>query len=214
MAGYKTTFNNQWTDKTLCPDLALWIQSVPDNPFMAKCIWCSSLVSLSNMGRQALSSHSKGAKHLKNARRYQDSNVTTMTQFLNVQKHDHNSSVASGVLPESAANNAALAETVTDANVVSGKEPVAVQTVVTKARKITAFTSRDDVTRAEILWTMKMVKNHYSYRSSDDMNLLFQSMFPDSSIAKQLSFGRTEVSYIVSFGLAPYLHQAVIDGVK
>lgn len=182
------------------------------------------------MGRKALSSHSKGAKHLKNARRYQDSNVTTMTQFLNVQKHDHNSSVASGVLPEtSAANNAALAETVTDANVVSGKdsvelkaeknavsaqEPVPVRTVVTKARKITAFTSRDDVTRAEILWTMKMVKNHYSYRSSDDMKLLFQSMFPDSSIAKRLSIGRTKVSYIVSFGLAPYLHQAVIDGVK
>jgi len=70
------------------------------------------------------------------------------------------------------------------------------------------------VTRTEILWTMKMVKNHYSYRSSDDMKLLFQSMFPDSSIAKQLSIGRTNVSYIVSFGLAPYLYQAVIDGVK
>ena len=70
------------------------------------------------------------------------------------------------------------------------------------------------MTRAEILWTMKMVNIHYSYRSSDDMKLLFQSMFPDSSIAKQLSIGRTKVSYIVSFGLAPYLHQAVIDGVK
>jgi hypothetical protein len=231
LAGYKTTFNEQWTDNTVCPNLAAWIQPVPNDPYMAKCKWCSAFINLSNMGRQALTSHSKGKKHLNNATRYQDANVTTITQFLNVQipLHDEQSSkVESGTLAKtstspSASSTVAVSETsVAGESVMEQNESVkpsignilTAPAVLTNSRKVTAFMSRDNVTKAEILWAMKMVRSHFSYRSSDDMKNLFQSMFPDSSIANQLSVGRTKISYIISFGLAPYLHQALIDNVK
>ena len=38
-------------------DFAVWVQPVSSNPYAAKCIWCTTTVDLSNMGRQALVRH-------------------------------------------------------------------------------------------------------------------------------------------------------------
>ena len=39
-------------------------------------------------------------------------------------------------------------------------------------------------------------------------------MFPDSKIAEQFSCGRTKCSYILCYGVAPYLKEALIAELK
>ena len=40
---------------------------------------------------------------------------------------------------------------------------------------------------------------------------LFQTMFPDSEIAKQFSCGKTKIMYLCVFGLAPYYEQKLLN---
>ena len=66
------------------------------------------------------------------------------------------------------------------------------------------FLTKDDVLKAEILWTLKLVANHYSFNSSADMAKLFSAMFPDSEIAKQFEHPIQKV--IRTEGLVTYMY--------
>ena len=52
---------------------------------------------------------------------------------------------------------------------------------------MSAYVSNEDVMRAEILWAIKSVMAHFSFRASIDLGNLFESMFPDSDIAKKFA---------------------------
>jgi len=56
---------------------------------------------------------------------------------------------------------------------------------------IVSFVSPQESISAEIRWTLKSVTAHDSYSSSNDSNLLFQRMFPDSNIAQKFTCGET-----------------------
>ena len=58
--------------------------------------------------------------------------------------------------------------------------------------------------KAEILWALKSVMSHFSYNSAHDITDVFKAMFPDSSIAQHMSCSPTKLSYMISFGIAPY----------
>lgn len=70
------------------------------------------------------------------------------------------------------------------------------------------------VLNAEILWTMKVVMSHFSFRSCVGLNDLFKVMFGDSQIAKSFQLSRTKCSYLLNFGIAPYFRQEIINLVK
>ena len=76
------------------------------------------------------------------------------------------------------------------------------------------FVSREETLHAEILWTMKVVDDHYSYRSCERTSDLFSMMFPDSAIAKKFSCGERKCAYLCSFGLAPYFLDLLKNSVK
>lgn len=72
----------------------------------------------------------------------------------------------------------------------------------------------DETWTAEVLWAMKVVSSHYSYKSCTDIEKLFQKMFPDSSIAKSFSCGEKKCAYIVSHGLGPYFRKQLDDQIS
>ena len=47
------------------PEWAEWIKDIPNNPYIARFRLGKKTFSWSNMGRQALTSHEEGKKHLK-----------------------------------------------------------------------------------------------------------------------------------------------------
>ena len=70
----------------------------------------------------------------------------------------------------------------------------------------TAFGSTPTL-KVEVLWTLHMVAKHQSYKSNDDIGELFQTMFPDSDIAKTFKLGKDKTSYITRFGLADFIER-------
>lgn len=62
----KSTFNPEWLEDE---DFKDWVQEVVRDKYSARCIPCKHTFSLSNMGRQALVSHSKGKNHQQNVKR-------------------------------------------------------------------------------------------------------------------------------------------------
>lgn len=65
------------------------------------------------------------------------------------------------------------------------------------------------VTDAEILWTLKVVTSHFSYRSSSQAGELFRRMFPDSEVAKAFSCGEKKCAYVTCHGLRPFFLSAL-----
>ncbi|XP_070386740.1 uncharacterized protein [Dermacentor albipictus] len=70
------------------------------------------------------------------------------------------------------------------------------------------------VTNAEILWTLKVVTSHFSYRSSSETGQLFQRMFPDSGVAKAFSCGEKKCAYVTCHGLRPFFLSALQRDIK
>lgn len=71
-----------------------------------------------------------------------------------------------------------------------------------------------DIRSADILWALEMVQSNFSGNSCDNKFLLFQKMFPDSTIAKSSSMQRTKFAYTVNFGLAPFFFSDLLEKVK
>ena len=61
--------------------------------------------------------------------------------------------------------------------------------------------TKDNVLKAETLWTLKLITSHYSFNSSKDTSQLFSAMFPDSQIARQFACGERKAAYCCVFGL-------------
>ena len=55
--------------------------------------------------------------------------------------------------------------------------------------------------------------SHYSCSSYENNKLLQRILF-DSQVAKQYACGKTKGSYLITFGLAPYFHQRVVNIIK
>ena len=68
--------------------------------------------------------------------------------------------------------------------------------------------TKDNVLKAETLWTLKLITSHYSFNSSKDTSQLFSAMFPDSQIVRQFACGEEKAAYCGVFGLAELLKKA------
>ena len=67
-----------------------------------------------------------------------------------------------------------------------------------------AWGIRDDVSKAEALWTIHSVINHHSLNSNNNTSTRFKVMFPDSINAEQFFCGANKMSYLAEFGFAPF----------
>ena len=72
---------------------------------------------------------------------------------------------------------------------------------------------KDNVLKAEKLWTMKLITSLYSFNSSKDTSQLFSAMFSDSQIARQFACGEGKAAYCCVFGLAEHFKKLLQDSV-
>ena len=56
--------------------------------------------------------------------------------------------------------------------------------------------------------------SHFSYNSAHDITDVFKAMFPDGIIAQHMSCGPTKLSYLISFGIAPYFMDLLLKELK
>ena len=74
--------------------------------------------------------------------------------------------------------------------------------------------SASDILKAEILWTLKVVSSHYSYKSCEDNGKIFAAMFPDCQTAQNFKCGERKTSYLATFGIAPHFVSLLKQKVK
>ena len=64
---------------------------------------------------------------------------------------------------------------------------------------------------AKITWALHCCLNGISNNSNQDTSNLFQTMFPDSKIAKSFQMGPNKIGYSITHGLAPYFEGLLIE---
>jgi hypothetical protein len=60
------------------------------------------------------------------------------------------------------------------------------------------------VLKSEIMWVLKTVTSHYSYKSNENTRDIFKFMFPDSTIAERFSMSERKCAYVACHGIYPY----------
>lgn len=83
--------------------------------------------------------------------------------------------------------------------------------------EIQKWTHADRVTKAEILWTIKIANTGFSYDSTEGIGTLFCQMFNDNqsnSVVGDFKLSASKVSYTVSHGLGPYFREDIVSTLK
>lgn len=156
-----------------------WVAPDTTNSHGAKCKPCGKSFDVTAMGECALKSHMKSAKHCAMVKQAGASSV--LHYFA-----PRTSEQGSGSSGESAGS--VLSQT---------------------ADLDRACKTHEMVTDAEILWTLKVVTCHYSYRSSSQAGDLFKRMFPDSEVAKSFSCGEKKCAYVTCYGLRLFFQSSL-----
>jgi len=180
----KCKFRDSWLENER---YSQWLKRVVGNPREARCEYCKKTFDIGNMGEHAVKSHVLGKKHIERSNS-EKRNKSSINNFMCSTTTQPGSSKCSSDHPTTI-----------------GKDS---QTVL----QASTFGNNDTLS-AETFWALKCMDAHYSYRSCEKNNLLFQTMFPDSNIAKSFTCGESKCAYLCCFGLAPHFRSLLCDRV-
>ena len=82
-----------------------------------------------------------------------------------------------------------------------------------RSSSMTKLTLTREQHKAKIFWALKSVMFHFSYKSAHEITDVFKAMFP-GSITQHMSCGPTKLSYLISFGIAPYFMDLLLKKLK
>ena len=168
----------------------------------AFCKCCDRMIDISNMGESALKSHMKSEKH-KNNSRIGGGQPVTLSSFGFVSCGNGNSAEAGKAGTSQSQQQPAMIIPPPPQDTATPRSQPSLEGHVTK----------DNVLKAETLWTLKLITSHYSFNSSKDTSELFSAMFPDSQIASQFACRERKAAYCCVFGLAEHFKKLLQDSV-
>jgi len=212
----ETSFQPSW--QTLYP----WVRK-SKLPGIAECTFCgpNKQINFTSMGRTALTSHEKSAKHkgFEEAARKSE----TMDSFISSSSSPQpgasstcsQTSIVTPVAPPSttvSSSQPAIASQSSTSNSSRGRSQF--HGAFGYSKLFGKSEMGDSVTLAEAIWCLNAVVSHSSLRKTQDCVLLFSRMFPDSSIASEMKLGKDNVSYSITYGLAPHLKTALREVVQ
>ena len=141
-------FNQEWLKETFNPQFSSWVKPLKD-PNRVLCCFCQWLFALSNMGKQALESHMNSDKHKRNV----SAKVPSISSYFKKPT----------TLSKTSVPNSADTDTDTQASCATATET---NRIPVASQMLTHYVCKDDVLKAEILWALKVIESHFSYKSS------------------------------------------------
>ena len=168
-------YNQQWE---LNSKYKGWLTAFKADRKKAFCKCCDRMIDISNMGESAVKSHMRSIRH-KNNSTIGGEQAVTLSSFSFVSCGNGNSGEA-GKTGTSQSQQQAIMTI-----------PPPPQDDATQRSQTTleGHVIKDNVLKAETLWTLKLITSHYSFNSSKDTSQLFSAMFLDSQIARQFACG-------------------------
>lgn len=181
----KCVFNRAWEE---AEDYKNWVKALKGDNRKAVCVLCQKAVDVSSMGESALKSHMKSEKHRKCAK----STSMALESFFTTKRE------------ESCDRSASSSNDINNNIEQIPAVPMSATPTAKPTQSQSKFQLSEDVIKAELMWTMKLVTDHQSYKSSETASQLFQVMFPDSNIAKQFKCGERKSAYLAVYGLGEH----------
>ncbi|KAM7441937.1 hypothetical protein ABFA07_009054 [Porites harrisoni] len=147
----KCVFSNLWLQKSPYKE---WLQEVKGDKHKARCIVCMKDVDISSMGESALTSHLKGKK--RQTLTSQKRASASVPDFFGVSSQrpatkSHDAKVVSKSASSESGEHSKLNAT---KSIASSSGSSLMEKSVT----------RDETLKAEILWALKAIMSHYSYK--------------------------------------------------
>ncbi|MBP1527239.1 MAG: hypothetical protein H9Q66_04895 [Spiroplasma ixodetis] len=159
--------------------------------YQAYCKLCKKTFNVQHTGKSAVAQHATGKLHT--AKEIPLRNRTQRTlNFLNKPPSD--------VADDNTVTKSSVSESCNLLPVPSSSQ----------TSSLKCFVQNVDVIKAEILWSLSRIKCHTSSRSAEYEGNLFPIMFPDSIIAKKYSMKKDKLSYVITYGLAPYYQNELV----
>ena len=201
MPGGKTHFKKDWLLHTdgLGHKISSWCQ-LSNEVGKAFCAICKKTFRCDNQGLPQLLQHARGQSHKTLA-----IEILSGSQMVFAPTQSTEPGKTFGNLTTNVAS-------VSTASVVSNQQET--QTVKKQSSgTLQCISLKDEATKAELIWAMKVVGSHYSYASCDNINDTLEAMFP-GKIPDNFTMSSSKVSYLVSEATGPYFKQVVADDVK
>ena len=158
--------------------------------FHAHCKVFKYDIHLSSMRLGAIESHNKGKRYL--SRQVASTfNTNSIKSYLKKTASPINSETTSSTSSVeqpyainmlSSSSNTMLTSTI----ITSPSSKIVLPSIT----NLNPFTTAEQCTKAEIIWTLPTTVNHHSHNSNQSVTSIFKTMFPDSEIAKKITCGR------------------------
>ena len=167
MNNWKTHYNKDWENETLYPNISKWVRTIANKPTSAACKFCPALEVL----LISVTWVCKPSRAIQNKKKHEKARklVGSSTPIAYFQK-------------QASKTNTNLKGSAT----LSGQSGTLQSVIDTNLMK--------DASVAEVLWALKSVVSHHSFRGCNGLSDLFAKMFPDSNVAKQFSVAWTKLS--------------------
>ena len=195
----KRWFSSAWWEKTLNHCINLWCVK---KEFKATCTLSNKDINVEYMGFGALKQHAekqkhKGfASHLSKVEEEMDTHVKETEQ-----KEQKSKKVMHEFFMKKNDKPKDDTETLQDEGNKTGDTQKEVWSI------------KQMVVRAEIIATLHFAAHSLPFSSSQSLAACYQQQFPDSLIARHVTFGAIKMSYMVSYGLGPYFRQMIIKDI-
>ncbi|XP_068990333.1 uncharacterized protein [Neodiprion pinetum] len=200
----RSTFNIQWLNED---HFSPWLKECKNDKFAFYCIMCKKTVLLSNVGRQALTSHMKGRKHEHAAR--SQNNTFGIGVFLSPKTVDVPKSTTLRLDGSLIANVEKIAEvqetektgTISQPSTSTQLESTSLLHILPKQRGMNRFIEKEKVMRAEIIWCLQTVFCHLSLAAAGKCTEIFKLMFDENGTAKAMTLGPNKMGHTTSADL-------------
>lgn len=197
--GDRVEFNHKWMQ---IQKYSGWAQPHVSNPpkdsdkYMAYCKPCRKSFQLGNMGISALDSHNCGQKHKENLQTFKDLPVKIDNYFQSNDQTQQQKDTTKQQKEKSLLHDSA-------------------QFQDNSMQSISSFLLKDEITKAEIIWTLSVVYHHISMSTGgklvNSIKLILKNFHcPQADLLK---LGNDKLSYSIVYGLGPFFRNKTIQQV-
>ena len=216
-------FNDLWLDDKR---FSKWVRRENDNKVYG-CKWCrKSNLKLSNMGKQALLSHTTADSHKKQVLLHHEvqnffnkhtpsssskrSTSSSSSKLSTASSSSRCSSASSSsarhataeisVSKEESAKKSCEDNSSTIEDCANGKQLDRKKVTKEPMVQTTLETGVEESVKMKacIIWTLTSVMKDFSNRSGDDLHKVFRAMFTDSTIASNFQLGKDKLKYLTN----------------
>lgn len=205
-------FNADWLKHD---DYKLWIKQ-GSTVYKARCKFCPTQkeLDLKNMGKSALDSHMKTKMHINSMQLAKGLGGNPSLFKIYKKPVDKTTNNIEKIQPHGSLSKEL--HTLNDDGNLPVNASVELPENTKKLSNVTLenYVTKDDVTRAEIIFSLCQVKKQASLRCYAEISNCIDLMFPDSMIAKKFQMQKDKMSYVVHYGLGPYFQEELANKIR